>query len=67
MKISENIHTLNKLLDALESDDIDLDDAVNTYSKAMKLAKKISDQLKKSEEKITVIQTEHNGTTDKEH
>lgn len=57
MKFEEKIKTLEKIINELENDDINLDDSIEKYTKAMKLVKECDEELKNIEEKITKIVT----------
>lgn len=57
MKFEEKIKTLEKIINELENDDINLDDSIEKYTKAMKLVKECDDELKNIEEKISKIVT----------
>ncbi len=63
LKFEDKIKTLEKIISELENDDINLDDSIEKYTKAMKLVKECDDELKKIEEKISKIVTP-NGLTD---
>ncbi|MFC1752503.1 exodeoxyribonuclease VII small subunit [Thermoproteota archaeon] len=58
MKIENNISQLDELTKELESEDLDLDTALDKYSKAIKLAAKTLEELKKAEDKLSVLQNE---------
>ena len=51
------------MVEELEKGDVDLDDAIDKYTKAMKLAKECSLKLKNAEENVNKILTE-NGEED---
>ncbi len=55
MKFEDKIKELEKLVGELESEDVNLDDAINKYTKAMKLVKECDDELKKIETKVTKL------------
>ena len=48
MTIKKNISQLENYLDQLDSESVDIDDAVNLYSKGVKLANKTLKQLEKA-------------------
>ena len=48
----------------LEKGDVDLDDAINKYTNAMKLAKECSDKLNKVTEKVNKIMLENGKLED---
>ena len=58
MKFEEKLNELEKMVNELEQGDVDLDDAIDKYTKAMKLAKECSLKLKNAEENINKILTE---------
>ena len=51
----EKLSELEKMVNEL---DVNLDDAINKYAKAMTLAKECSDKLKEAEENVNKILTE---------
>lgn len=57
-KLEEDLKNLETIVKELESGDVDLDDAINKYTEAMKIAKKCSDKLAKAEEQVNKILTE---------
>ena len=63
IKFEDKLNSLEKMVNELEKGDIDLDDAINKYTNAMKLAKECSDSLKNAEENFNKILTE-NGEED---
>ena len=63
VKLEDKLNSLEKMVNELEKGDVDLDDAINKYTKAMKLAKECSDSLKSAEENVNKILTE-NGEED---
>ena len=60
-KFEDKLNELEKMVEELEKGDVDLDDAIDKYTKAMKLAKECSLKLKNAEENVNKILTE-NGT-----
>ena len=58
-KFEEKLNQLEKMVNELESGDVDLDDAINKYTEAMKLAKECSDKLKNAEESVNKILMEN--------
>ena len=56
MSIHDNIQSLDLLLDKLESEDINLDDAVKHYAKGVKLAEKTLKDLSKLKTSITELE-----------
>lgn len=51
----ENLEKLDKIVKNLETGDIPLDDAIENFNEAMKLAKLCDDKLKNAEEKVNSI------------
>ena len=62
-KFEDKLNELEKMVEELEKGDVDLDDAIDKYTKAMKLAKECSLKLKNAEENLNKILTE-NGEED---
>lgn len=63
IKFEDKLNSLEKMVNELEKGDVDLDDAINKYTNAMKLAKECSEKLKNAEENVNKILTE-NGEED---
>ncbi len=63
VKFEDKLNELEKMVNELEKGDVDLDDAINKYTNAMKLAKECSEKLKSAEENVNKILTE-NGEED---
>ena len=63
VKFEDKLNSLEKMVNELEKGDVDLDDAINKYTNAMKLAKECSYSLKSAEENVNKILTE-NGEED---
>ena len=61
MKFEDKIRELEKLVSELENGEVSLDDAIDKYTKAMKLAKECSDKLTEVSDKVNKIMLE-NGT-----
>jgi exodeoxyribonuclease VII small subunit len=64
IKLEEELKKLENLVKELESGDTNLDDAINKYTEAMKIAKSCSDKLTKAEEQVNKILTENNKLED---
>ena len=60
-KFEEKVDELEKIIAELENGNIELEDSIEKYAYAMKLAKECDDKLKKIEEKVNKIIKE-NGT-----
>lgn len=54
----EKLSELEKMVNELEKGDVNLDDAIEKYTKAMTIAKECSDKLKEAEENVNKILTE---------
>ena len=61
-KFEDKISELDSIINELENGEIDLDDSINKYTKAMKLIKECDDELKNVEEKVNKIVLENNET-----
>ena len=57
----DKIRELEAIIKELEEGEVNLDDAIEKYTKAMKLAKECSDKLNKATEKVNKIFLD-NGT-----
>ena len=60
VKFEDQIKELENIVNELEKGDVDLDDAINKYTKAMSLVKSCDEKLKNIDEKISKIVTENN-------
>lgn len=59
MTFEEKIKLLEEIVKELESGEVPLDDAINKYTEAMKLAKECSDKLSVVSEKVNKIMLEN--------
>ncbi len=59
-KFEDCLQELEKIVKELENGNVDLDDAINKYTEAMKLAKFCSEKLNDATEKVNKILTEDN-------
>ena len=55
LTFEESLEKLESIVKKLESGEVPLDDAINEYNTAMKLAKSCDEKLKSAEEAITKI------------
>jgi len=55
LKFEEKMNLLEKIVNELENDDINLDESIEKYTKAMNLIKECDLELKNIEEKIAKI------------
>lgn len=58
-KFEDKLKKLEEMVNELEKGDVDLDDAIEKYTKAMHLAKECSKKLKEAEENVNKILTEN--------
>lgn len=58
-KFEEKIVELEKIIDALENGNIDLDESIEKYTKAMKLVKECDEKLKSIEQQVNQIVSEN--------
>lgn len=63
-KFEDKIKELEQIINELENGNVDLEDSIAKYTKAMKLVKECDDQLKNIEEQINKIVLEDNTTED---
>ena len=55
LSFEESLLNLEEIVKKLETGDVPLDDAIDEFNKAMKLAKICDEKLKKAEESITKL------------
>lgn len=60
----ENLANLEEIVKKLESGDVSLDEAMEKFNEAMKLAKQCDDKLKNAEKALTKIVTENGSLED---
>lgn len=65
-KFEDKVEELDIIINELENGEIDLDDSINKYTKAMKLIKECDEELKKVEEQVNKIVLENNEEIDNE-
>lgn len=58
MKFEEKLNNLEEIVKELEEGNVDLDDAINKYTEAMKIAKECSDKLDKATKAVNKILSE---------
>ncbi len=63
-KFEDKIKELEQIINDLESDNIDLDDSIDKYTKAMKLVKECDEKLKNAEEQVNKIVSENGELKD---
>ena len=63
-KFEDKIKELENIINDLESDNIDLDDSIDKYTKAMKLVKECDEKLKNAEEQVSKIVAENGELKD---
>lgn len=64
MKFEEKVKVLETIISELESGNTSLEESIDKYTKAMKLAKECDEELKNVEEKISKIVLENGEETD---
>ena len=55
LNFEESLASLEEIVKKLETGEVPLDDAIEEFNKAMKLAKACDEKLKKAEESITKL------------
>lgn len=63
-KFEDKIKELEQIITDLESDNIDLDDSIEKYTKAMNLVKYCDEKLKNAEEQVNKIVAENGELKD---
>ena len=63
-KFEEKITELEKIINDLENENIDLDDSIEKYMNAMKLVKELDEKLKKVEEQVNKMVNENGQIVD---
>ena len=63
-KFEDKLNELDVIINELENGEIDLDDSINKYTKAMKLIKECDTELKNIEEQVNKIVSENNEIED---
>ena len=64
LSFEESLENLEAIVKKLEVGDVPLDDAIEEFNKAMKLAKTCDEKLKKAEEAITKLVKENGEVVD---
>ena len=64
LSFEESLVNLEEIVKKLEVGDVPLDDAIEEFNKAMKLAKSCDDKLKKAEEAITKLVKDNGDIVD---
>ena len=64
MKFEDKIKELETIINELENGEIDLEDSIEKYTKAMKLVKECDEQLKTIEENVNKIVKENEKIED---
>ncbi len=64
VSFEDKIRELEEIVKELESGEVNLDEAIDKYTKAMKLAKECSDRLNKATEKVNKILKENGELVD---
>ena len=64
LNFEESLLELEEIVKKLEVGDVPLDDAIEEFNKAMKLAKSCDEKLKKAEESITKLVKDNGDMVD---
>lgn len=64
LKLEDELKKLEVIIKELENGEVDLDDAINKYTEAMKIAKSCSDKLTKAQEQVNKILMENGKLED---
>ena len=64
LSFEESLASLEEIVKKLEVGDVSLDDAIEEFNKAMKLAAVCDEKLKNAEETITKLVKENNDVVD---
>lgn len=64
LNFEESLEQLEEIVKKLEVGDVPLDDAIEEFNKAMKLAKKCDEKLKNAEEAITKLVKDNGEVVD---
>ena len=64
VKFEEKLQDLEEIVKELEEGSVDLDDAINKYTEAMKIAKECSDKLDKATKAVNKILNENGELED---
>jgi len=64
LSFEESLQSLEEIVKKLEVGDVPLDDAIEEFNKAMKLAASCDEKLKKAEETITKLVKDNNEVVD---
>lgn len=64
MKFEEKMQVLEQIVEELEKDDVNLDESIEKYTKAMKLVKECDEELKNIEARVSKIVAENGSLED---
>ena len=64
LSFEESLNNLEEIVKKLETGEVPLDDAINEFNKAMKLAKDCGDKLNNAEEAVNKILSEDGSLKD---
>lgn len=64
LSFEENLEELEAIVKKLESGEVPLDEAIDKFNEAMKLAKKCNEKLKNAEESVNKVLTENGELKD---
>jgi exodeoxyribonuclease VII small subunit len=64
LKFEEKLKELESIVRELENGEVDLDEAINKFNEAMKIAKECNEKLTKAEKQVNKILTEEGKLED---
>ncbi len=64
LTFEENLNELEKIVKELESGEVNLDDAINKFTEAIKIAKVCDEKLKNAEENVNKILNKDGSISD---
>ena len=64
LSFEDSLEKLEEIVKKLETGEVPLDDAIDEFNKAMKLAKSCDEKLKKAEDSITKLVKENGDVVD---
>lgn len=64
VKVEEKMKELESIINELENGNVDLEDSIEKYTKAMKLVKECDEKLKNFEEQVNKIVLENGNLED---
>lgn len=62
----ESIEELEKIVESLENDELNLDDSITKFEEGMKIAKDCNKKLEEAEKKITILLNENGNIEERD-